>query len=63
LGYAAVDGHGVGAVLGVKFLHQTVDVEAECLMADVKPECNRLICVAFCYVSEYLEFSLLAESS
>ena len=55
---AVVDGDGVCTVSGVKFLHQIVDMEPDCVVAERELECDLFICVAFCYVSEYLELSI-----
>ena len=54
---AIVDSYGVGAVSSVEFLHEVVDVEPDCLVAEAELECDLLICIALCYVSEYLELS------
>ena len=55
---AVVDGYGVGTISGVEFLHQVVDVAPDCLVTEAELERDLFICVAFCYVSDYLEFSL-----
>lgn len=54
---AVIDGDGVCTVSGVKFLHQIVDVAPDGLVAYVELECDLSVCVALCYVSEYLELS------
>ena len=55
---AVIDGHGVCTVSGVEFLHQAGGVVPNCLFADVELQCDLFICVAFSYVSDYLELSL-----
>jgi len=55
---AVIDGDGVCTVSGVEFLHQVVDVAPDCLVTEAELECDLFICVALCYVPDYLEFSL-----
>jgi hypothetical protein len=56
--YAVVDGYGVCTIPSVEFLHQIIDMEPDCLVAQVELEGDLLICVALGYVSEHLELSL-----